>query len=56
MRTVFNEHPSLWLHVRGGNRAAVALYEKLGMRELQRLNHFYSNGDDAAVMVTPDLL
>jgi ribosomal protein S18 acetylase RimI-like enzyme len=56
MRTVFSEHPSVWLHVRGGNTAAVALYEKLGMREMEHLKRFYSNGDDAAVMVTPDLL
>jgi ribosomal protein S18 acetylase RimI-like enzyme len=55
MQAVFRQHPTLWLHVRASNRPALALYEKLGMREMQRLKRFYSNGDDAAVMITPDL-
>jgi ribosomal-protein-alanine N-acetyltransferase len=46
---------SVWLHVRGGNVAALAMYRKLGMRMLRRIPQFYSNGEDAAVMVTPDL-
>ncbi len=56
MSAVFLDHPTLWLHVRAANRAALNLYDKLDMRELRRLSRFYSNGEDAIVMVTPDLL
>ena len=56
MQAVLAEHISLWLHVRAGNPAAIAMYRRLGMCELQRLIKFYSNGDDALVMVTPGLL
>ncbi len=52
MAAVFSDHPTLWLHVRATNRAALNLYEKLGMHELRRITRFYSNGDDAIVMVT----
>jgi ribosomal-protein-alanine N-acetyltransferase len=55
MQAVFADHPMLWLHVRASNRAALHLYAKLDMRELRRLKRFYSNGEDAVVMVTPDL-
>ena len=56
MSAAFLDHPTLWLHVRASNRAALNLYDKLDMRELRRLRRFYSNGEDAIVMVTPDLL
>ena len=55
MGAVLADHPTLWLHVRAGNRAALNLYARLDMRELRRLKRFYSNGEDALVMVTPDL-
>jgi ribosomal-protein-alanine N-acetyltransferase len=48
-------HRQMWLHVRGENAAALAMYRKLGMRVLRRIPQFYSNGEDAALMVTPDL-
>jgi ribosomal-protein-alanine N-acetyltransferase len=56
MRAMLTEHPALWLHVRAGNRAAFILYRRLGMCELRRLRRFYSNGDDALLMVTPGLM
>lgn len=56
MKTILAEHTSLWLHVRAGNRAAFVMYRRLEMCTLQRLCRFYSNGDDALVMVMPGLL
>jgi ribosomal-protein-alanine N-acetyltransferase len=52
MRAVLAATPALWLHVRADNRAALNLYRKLNMRALRRMARFYSNGDDAIVMVT----
>ena len=46
----------VWLHVRAGNTAAVSMYLKYGMRELRREARFYSDGEDALVMVTPDVV
>lgn len=55
MGVVFADHPTVWLHVRASNQAALHLYDTLGMQALRRHKSFYSNGDDAIVMVTPDL-
>jgi ribosomal protein S18 acetylase RimI-like enzyme len=56
MKAAMDAHHTLWLHVRAGNAAAYAMYRKLGMRELRRIPQFYSNGENAVVMGTPDLL
>lgn len=42
--------PATWLHVRASNAPAIKLYERLGMRVINRVMHFYSNGEDALVM------
>ncbi len=42
--------PATWLHVRASNAPAIRLYERLGMRVINRVMHFYSNGEDALVM------
>lgn len=55
MKIVLANHPSLWLHVRASNTAAIEMYARLGMRERRRLTGFYANGEDAIVLVTPDL-
>lgn len=47
---------TVWLHVREGNAPATLMYEKLGMKTLSRLQRFYTNGEDALVLGTPDLL
>jgi ribosomal protein S18 acetylase RimI-like enzyme len=52
---VLAQHSKLWLHVRASNVAAIGLYEKLGMFELQRLAKFYSNGEDALILGTRQL-
>ncbi len=39
------------LEVRTCNVAAQRLYEQLGYVTVQRLNHYYSNGDDGYLMV-----
>ena len=56
MKAVLAEHDSLWLHVRAQNVAAINLYHRLGMCQLRRLEQFYSNGDDAIVMATRNLV
>jgi ribosomal-protein-alanine N-acetyltransferase len=56
MQAVLVGQTPLWLHVRAGNIPAIAMYRQLGMRARQRLCRFYSNGDDALVLVTPELL
>lgn len=56
MQALLVNQTPLWLHVRAGNVPAIAMYRQLGMRARQRLSRFYSNGDDALIMVTPDLL
>jgi ribosomal protein S18 acetylase RimI-like enzyme len=56
MQAVFAKHASVWLHVRAGNIPAINMYRRLGMCPRQRLNGFYSNGDDALILVTPDLV
>jgi ribosomal-protein-alanine N-acetyltransferase len=38
------------LEVRVGNREAIALYERLGFREVGRRKNYYDNGDDAILM------
>lgn len=55
MQAALGGQPALWLHVRASNDAAIAVYRKLGMVELQRLSRFYSNGDDALILGTPAL-
>jgi ribosomal-protein-alanine N-acetyltransferase len=42
--------PATWLHVRGSNETAIRLYERLGMRAVNRITRFYGNGEDALVM------
>lgn len=39
------------LEVRVGNDAAMEMYEKLGFETVRRLKSYYSNGDDAWLMV-----
>ena len=39
------------LEVRVGNEAAQLLYEQLGYIVVQRMQHYYSNGDDGYLMV-----
>ena len=56
MQAVLVNQTPLWLHVRAGNMPAISMYRQLGMRARQRLSRFYSNGDDALILVTPDLL
>lgn len=43
------------LEVRDGNEAAMALYEKLGFREVGRRKGYYSNGKEDAVLMDLDL-
>ena len=42
--------PAVWLHVRHSNNAAIRMYERLGMRVINRVTRFYGNGEDALVM------
>jgi ribosomal protein S18 acetylase RimI-like enzyme len=49
-------YPAIWLHVRAHNSAAIAMYLRLGLCQLHRLERFYSNGEAAIVMATPDLV
>jgi len=56
MHAVMADHHPVWLHVRANNVAAIRLYWKLGLLELRRIARFYSNGDDALVMATLDLI
>lgn len=56
MQAVLTDQTPVWLHVRAGNMPAIAMYRQLGMHARQRICRFYSNGDDALIMVTPDLL
>jgi ribosomal-protein-alanine N-acetyltransferase len=39
------------LEVRVGNEAAQCLYEQLGYQIVQRMEKYYSNGDDGYLMV-----
>jgi ribosomal protein S18 acetylase RimI-like enzyme len=41
------------LEVRTLNVAAQKLYENLGYATVQRMNQYYSNGDDGYLMVKP---
>ena len=43
------------LEVRGGNEAAMALYTKLGFREVGRRKGYYSKGGEDAVLMDLDL-
>ena len=43
------------LEVRGGNEAAMALYKKLGFREVGRRKGYYSKGGEDAVLMDLDL-
>jgi [ribosomal protein S18]-alanine N-acetyltransferase len=38
------------LEVRVGNKEAIALYERLGFREIGRRKRYYDNGEDAILM------
>ena len=40
----------LWLEVRSKNSAAIKFYERLGMRTVGRIPHYYET-DDALIMV-----
>lgn len=40
----------IFLEVRTGNRAAVALYESFGFETISRRKNYYSNGEDAFEM------
>lgn len=42
---------SVRLEVRLGNHSAQMLYEKLGYRIIERMNKYYSNGDDGYLMM-----
>ncbi len=55
MAEVFVADRSVWLHVRASNAAAIRLYDKLGMRTIERLPKFYSNGEDALILATSDI-
>jgi [ribosomal protein S18]-alanine N-acetyltransferase len=39
----------IWLHVRKENTMARKLYEKLGMVQIQEIDRYYSDGEDALV-------
>jgi ribosomal protein S18 acetylase RimI-like enzyme len=56
MQTVLANRTPVWLHVRAGNEPAIALYRQLDMHARQRICRFYANGDDALILVTPNLL
>ena len=43
------------LEVRGGNEAAMALYKKLGFREVGRRKGYYAKGGEDAVLMDLDL-
>ena len=43
------------LEVRGGNEAAMALYKKLGFRDVGRRKGYYSKGGEDAVLMDLDL-
>ena len=43
------------LEVRGGNEAAMALYHKLGFREVGRRKGYYAKGDEDAILMDLDL-
>ena len=43
------------LEVRGGNEAAMALYHKLGFREVGRRKGYYAKGGEDAVLMDLDL-
>ena len=43
------------LEVRGGNDAAMALYHKLGFREVGRRKGYYAKGGEDAVLMDLDL-
>ena len=43
------------LEVRGGNEAAMALYTKLGFREVGRRKGYYAKGGEDAVLMDHDL-
>lgn len=46
-----NHHrASIWLEVRAGNVAAIALYEKLGFQTIHTRQRYYADGEDALVM------
>lgn len=42
----------LWLEVRESNRAAIALYEKQGFRQVGFRKRYYRNPDEGAVLMT----
>ncbi|QQS48787.1 MAG: GNAT family N-acetyltransferase [Acidobacteriota bacterium] len=51
-RTLSNHYVStIRLEVRVGNDSALNLYQQLGYSIIQRMNKYYSNGDDGYLMV-----
>jgi ribosomal-protein-alanine N-acetyltransferase len=42
---------SAWLEVRAGNVAAIALYRQFGFTVNGRRQHYYSDGEDAMLML-----
>ena len=56
MKAILADETSVWLHVRAGNTAAIEMYQHLNMHERSRLKRFYTNGEDALIFVTTDLL
>jgi ribosomal protein S18 acetylase RimI-like enzyme len=55
-QSVLVEHQPVWLHVRVSNAAAIGMYQRLGMQVYRRLNHFYTNDEDAFIMATAVLM
>ena len=47
----FNKYHIAYLEVRENNLAAINLYSKFGFKEMYRRKKYYSNGEDAMVMV-----
>jgi ribosomal protein S18 acetylase RimI-like enzyme len=43
--------PSVRLEVRVNNQTAQQLYEQIGYVVVQRMNKYYSNGDDGYMMI-----
>ena len=47
----FNDYKVAYLEVRKNNLAAIKLYNKFGFKETYSRKGYYSNGEDAIVMV-----
>lgn len=55
LRFTLDTHPRLWLHVRAGNTAAIALYRNIGLIDSGHILGFYVNGDTAVAMATANM-